>query len=421
MGCVYSGPGRPWRKKSITGTRISLQAAENQVNAEDNSQRIFKVINVDDHGTEINCGNIEITSNDLILHQRGKSSILWPLRSLRRYGFDSELFSFECGRRCQTGPGIYAFRCSQAEQLFNALQEAIQSCSSTNFPTATGTGFMSTNSLIESRPSGVNSLPGSPATSPVTGTAAPEVPTGPRRNSRLLLGSCSSAAHTNETNHDEARHNAYTNSPFYVNTSATSNLPSATAVPSHSLHTGVTDINTNYAKLDDLVRYYVNIKTPTLPTGSANGSISGPSDKGDPIATGLPVVKTTKLSQGSSVPTSPVAVSTRKDSSVIIQKFVKPTSLIVPKSLPTEQTNYIQLDLDSSSNSFSAHFVTTAPATPVTKTPKNGPHSWTPPGTPTSLTSPVAIGPSTSQLSYAKIDFDKTMALNSVVSKRKCN
>ena len=43
-----------------------------------------------------------------------------------RYGFDSELFSFESGRRCPTGPGIYAFKCKRAEALFNLLQEYIQ-------------------------------------------------------------------------------------------------------------------------------------------------------------------------------------------------------------------------------------------------------------------------------------------------------
>lgn len=43
-----------------------------------------------------------------------------------RYGFDAELFSFESGRRCPTGPGIYAFKCRRAEALFNLLQLQIQ-------------------------------------------------------------------------------------------------------------------------------------------------------------------------------------------------------------------------------------------------------------------------------------------------------
>ncbi|KAK2147868.1 hypothetical protein LSH36_533g01047 [Paralvinella palmiformis] len=88
--------------------------------------RAFKVVNVDDHGQERNPGRIEITESELIWYQRNKEPIRWPLNSLRRYGFDAELFSFECGRRCPTGPGIYAFKCRQAEALFNLLQESVQ-------------------------------------------------------------------------------------------------------------------------------------------------------------------------------------------------------------------------------------------------------------------------------------------------------
>ncbi|KAK6641869.1 hypothetical protein RUM44_013587 [Polyplax serrata] len=94
--------------------------------SEDIYPNIFQVMNVDEHGNHVNPGQLEITDLDLVLYQRGKSPIKWPLRTLRRYGFDAEHFSFESGRRCQTGPGIYAFRCRRAEQLFNLLQSRIQ-------------------------------------------------------------------------------------------------------------------------------------------------------------------------------------------------------------------------------------------------------------------------------------------------------
>lgn len=67
-----------------------------------------------------------ITTSLLFLCQKGKEPIHWPLRCLRRYGFDAELFSFESGRRCPTGPGIYAFKCRHAEDMFNMVQESIQ-------------------------------------------------------------------------------------------------------------------------------------------------------------------------------------------------------------------------------------------------------------------------------------------------------
>ncbi|XP_063235183.1 fibroblast growth factor receptor substrate 3 [Bacillus rossius redtenbacheri] len=92
---------------------------------------IFQVMNVDDLGNKLSPGQLEITETDLVLYQRKKAPVKWPLRCLRRYGFDAELFSFESGRRCPTGPGIYAFRCQRAEQLFNLLQTHIQVRNST--------------------------------------------------------------------------------------------------------------------------------------------------------------------------------------------------------------------------------------------------------------------------------------------------
>ena len=67
--------------------------------------KLFKVINVNDQGKEISLGKIEVTFTELILHQENKNPIKWPLRLLRRYGHDKNLFSFECGRRCATGEG----------------------------------------------------------------------------------------------------------------------------------------------------------------------------------------------------------------------------------------------------------------------------------------------------------------------------
>lgn len=87
---------------------------------------IFEVMNVDEMGHLISPGQLELTDVELILYQRGKQPTRWPLRCLRKYGFDSEIFSFECGRRCPTGAGIYAFRCRRAELLFNMLQQNIQ-------------------------------------------------------------------------------------------------------------------------------------------------------------------------------------------------------------------------------------------------------------------------------------------------------
>ena len=104
MGCVY---------------------AKEAESLEETNSRIFRVWNVDDAGHELNPGKLEIGEKDLILYQKGKRVVHWPLRCLRRYGFDAEIFSFESGRRCLTGPGIFAFKCRRSEVLFNLLQVGI--------------------------------------------------------------------------------------------------------------------------------------------------------------------------------------------------------------------------------------------------------------------------------------------------------
>ena len=126
--------------------------------AHDSNARLFRVFIVNDLGAELNAGKIEVSATDLILYLKGKEPIRWPLRCLRRYGFDEELFSFESGRRCPTGSGIYAFKCRRAAELFNLVQESIQNVGqhghlrpSQPMPNGTGRQTSRPTSLIESR------------------------------------------------------------------------------------------------------------------------------------------------------------------------------------------------------------------------------------------------------------------------------
>ncbi|CAG4971407.1 unnamed protein product [Parnassius apollo] len=87
---------------------------------------VFRVINIDENKVDLCSGKLEITESDIILYREGRDSTVWPLHSLRRYGFERDIFSFESGRRCETGEGIYAFRCQRASFLFHTLQQQIQ-------------------------------------------------------------------------------------------------------------------------------------------------------------------------------------------------------------------------------------------------------------------------------------------------------
>lgn len=50
----------------------------------------------------------------------------WPYTLLRRYGRDKVMFSFEAGRRCSSGPGTFTFQTTQGNDIFQAVETAIQ-------------------------------------------------------------------------------------------------------------------------------------------------------------------------------------------------------------------------------------------------------------------------------------------------------
>lgn len=92
----------------------------------DINPNIYRVVNVDEEGVPLWSGQLGITRTEITLYRKGREPTHWPLACLRRYGYDVDLFTFESGRRCTTGEGIYAFRCRRAESLFQILQNYIQ-------------------------------------------------------------------------------------------------------------------------------------------------------------------------------------------------------------------------------------------------------------------------------------------------------
>ncbi|GAB6019472.1 hypothetical protein CHUAL_001050 [Chamberlinius hualienensis] len=119
---------------------------------------VFHVWNVDEYGNLLMPGRMEVNGGELILYQKSREPIRWPMRCLRRYGFDAELFSFESGRRCATGPGIYAFKCRQAETLFTLLQERIQAAGESETSTSTSSTTQTVNININVGGNGTGSI-----------------------------------------------------------------------------------------------------------------------------------------------------------------------------------------------------------------------------------------------------------------------
>ncbi|XP_037615282.1 docking protein 1b [Sebastes umbrosus] len=68
--------------------------------------------------------------NDILILKDPKTKrkiLVWPYKLLRRYGRDRVMFSFEAGRRCDSGPGNFTFETKQGNEIFTLVDQAIQS------------------------------------------------------------------------------------------------------------------------------------------------------------------------------------------------------------------------------------------------------------------------------------------------------
>uniref|UniRef100_A0A8C5IJL7 Docking protein 2 n=1 Tax=Junco hyemalis TaxID=40217 RepID=A0A8C5IJL7_JUNHY len=60
-------------------------------------------------------------------HPQGQELLSsWPYRFLRRFGRDKVTFSFEAGRRCASGEGNFEFDTRQGNEIFQAIEAAIE-------------------------------------------------------------------------------------------------------------------------------------------------------------------------------------------------------------------------------------------------------------------------------------------------------
>ncbi|TKS92698.1 Docking protein 1 [Collichthys lucidus] len=68
--------------------------------------------------------------SDILILKEPKTKrkvLVWPYKLLRRYGRDRVMFSFEAGRRCDSGPGNFTFETKQGNEIFMLVDQAIQS------------------------------------------------------------------------------------------------------------------------------------------------------------------------------------------------------------------------------------------------------------------------------------------------------
>jgi hypothetical protein len=90
-----------------------------------NNENIFKVDNINSHGRKHSSAKIQVSNENLCIHQKHRQSLFIPLDTIKRYGLDGSIFILECGRRAPLGPARYAFRCKQARCLVDCLDQRI--------------------------------------------------------------------------------------------------------------------------------------------------------------------------------------------------------------------------------------------------------------------------------------------------------
>ncbi|KAJ8007825.1 hypothetical protein DPEC_G00098220 [Dallia pectoralis] len=130
---AFGGSGSRSSLPDSNGGQTDIQMAENLIYSSREEVNEFWVT-VQRTDSSERCGLLgnywlKADKESLILKaSKNKTNVLvWPYKLLRRYGRDRVMFSFEAGRRCESGPGNFTFETKQGNEIFGIVEQAIQS------------------------------------------------------------------------------------------------------------------------------------------------------------------------------------------------------------------------------------------------------------------------------------------------------
>ncbi|XP_067118080.1 docking protein 1b [Osmerus mordax] len=131
--CDIAFQGGSGAGSSISDDQQNLQMAENMIYYSREEVSEFWVSVQRTEASE-RCGllgtyYLRADKDNLVLREsKSRMSLLvWPYKLLRRYGRDRVMFSFEAGRRCESGPGNFTFETKQGNEIFSIVEAAIRS------------------------------------------------------------------------------------------------------------------------------------------------------------------------------------------------------------------------------------------------------------------------------------------------------
>lgn len=125
-----------FRDKSATLARTSMMEEDNDLYCTSYSDGIFTVKLLPGDIPNLHC-NLEpktyilhLTTTEIQLKHFDDSSTIvvkWPYRYIRKYGFRDGKFTFEAGRKCDTGEGVFSLHHSNPQEVFRCMGAKMKS------------------------------------------------------------------------------------------------------------------------------------------------------------------------------------------------------------------------------------------------------------------------------------------------------